>query len=74
MLCAVGGSVGGSCFVLHRSCHPGDHCLYIDISGSPAAEPMTGKMRILNVTESFALKRAGPGDLSQESFCFNFQF
>lgn len=45
-------------FFLHRSVHPLDDCLCIDTSGSPAAEPVGGKMRILNVTESFALKGA----------------
>lgn len=58
MLCAVGGRVGGSRFVLHRSFHPWDHCLHMDISGSPAAELVRAKMRILTITGSFCPKRS----------------
>lgn len=54
--------MGRSCCVHHRSFHLWDHCLHTDLSGSPAAEPMRGKTRILNVTGTFAVKGAGPGE------------
>lgn len=45
----------------------------IYISGSQTAEPVGGRTRILSVTVTFARKKGGPGELNQESFCFNFQ-
>lgn len=72
MVCRWGAGWEGL-VVLHRSFHLWDHCLHMDTSGSPAAEPVKGKMRILNVTERFFLKGAGPGEWSQESFDLNFQ-
>lgn len=65
---------GGAGFLLPRSLHPGDDCVHTDISGSPAAESVRWKMRILSVTESVALKGVCSVALTQEALASTSSF